>query len=303
MSAAVVVLGESLVDVVARADGTTSEHPGGSCANVAVTLGRLGRDVRLLTRLGDDERGAAVRGWLAASGVRLVAPPLPGARTASATATLDLDGSATYVFDLLWSLDETPPPLSAVVHTGSVAATLEPGAATVRRMVGAARGHALVSYDPNVRPALADGHDATRRAVEDTVALADVVKVSVEDLAWLHPGVDALEVARAWLGLGPVLVVVTDGGRGAIAVTADESVAVPAVRVAVVDTVGAGDTFMGTLLDGLVTAGAAGPGGREVLATMPADVLGVLLARCARAAAVTVSRPGADPPTRAELDG
>ncbi|MFD6176248.1 MULTISPECIES: carbohydrate kinase family protein [unclassified Isoptericola] len=304
MSAHVLAVGEALVDVVHRPDGTSEEHPGGSLANVALTLGRLGRDVRLATWLGRDARGDDVRAWLAESRVAL-APGSDGAdRTSVAQATLDATGAATYEFDLEWQVpagagatDET-----LAVHTGSIAAMLAPGDAAVRRVLEDARRVATVSYDPNARPALMGDAAAVRPRVEELVALSDVVKVSDEDLAWLAPGSDPLEVARAWQATGPALVVVTFGGEGATAVTAAGEVAVTAPRVDVVDTVGAGDSFMGALLDGLWSTDLLGASRRDALRTIPVADTERLLARCAAVAAVTVSRAGANPPWARELD-
>ncbi|OLT53362.1 hypothetical protein BJF88_11945 [Cellulosimicrobium sp. CUA-896] len=211
------VVGEALIDVVHRADGSVDALPGGSLANVALTLGRLGRDARLVTWIGADERGDAIRAWLAGSGVVLAPGSSDAPSTSVATAHLDGDGAATYEFDLEW---QVPPGTAAtastlVVHTGSIAAVLEPGASAVRDLVADARRTATVTYDPNARPALMGEPGDARERIEAMVALADVVKVSDEDLEWLVPGGDAVEVARAWLALGPALVVVTLGGAGA----------------------------------------------------------------------------------------
>lgn len=302
------VVGEALIDVVRRADGSIDEHPGGSPANVALTLGRLGREVGLLTWLGVDGYGARVRSWLAASGVDLVAGSDGAVQTSVATARLADDGSATYVFDLAWQLPAVlphpttgagAPPL--VVHTGSIAAVLEPGATSVRRVLDTHRPTSTVTYDPNLRPSLMGDVAAVRPRVESLVAASDVVKVSDEDLAWLHPGQDPADVARRWLALGPAAVVVTLGGEGAFALSAAGRVDVAARATTVVDTVGAGDSFMGALVDGLWTADLLGGDRREALRSVTPEALTRVLERCAQVASVTVSRPGADPPRAAEL--
>ncbi|MGF0116060.1 carbohydrate kinase family protein [Promicromonospora sp. Marseille-Q5078] len=304
MSAHVLAVGEALVDVVHRPDGTSEEHPGGSLANVALTLGRLGRDVRLATWIGPDERGDDVRAWLGESRVQLAPGSDGAARTSVAQATLDDTGAATYEFDLDWQV----PDGAAVdgdtlaVHTGSIAAMLAPGDAEVHRLLTAARGTATVTYDPNARPAIMGDAASVRPRVEEIVALSDVVKVSDEDLAWLAPGVEPLDAARAWQRSGPAVVVVTFGGEGATAVTAAGEVTVKAPRVDVVDTVGAGDSFMGALLDGLWSAGLLGADRRAALHAVPTAVTASLLERCAAVAAVTVSRAGANPPWERELD-
>ena len=139
--------------------------------------------------------------------------------------------------------------------------------------------------------------------VEELVALSDVVKVSDEDLEWLHPGEDPVATATRWAGLGPALVVVTRGGEGAVAVRHDGSVLeVPGVPVVVADTVGAGDTFSGVLVDALLGLGVHGAeGGSALRALTDRDVL-LAVTTAAIGAAINVSRPGADPPSRAELD-
>jgi len=299
--AAVLVVGEALVDIVCRADGSVDESPGGSPANVALALGRLGRQPTLLTRIAPDVHGERIRAWLGAARVDVVAAAAE--RTATATATLDPGGSATYEFDLDWALPGLDaPPAASVVHTGSIAALLEPGAADVAQLVRSLRTTALVTYDPNVRPSLLPDHADACARVEAWVALADVVKASDQDLGWLYPGNDPVAAAQVWLESGPAVVVVTLGEGGAVAVARTGVARVTAPRVNVVDTVGAGDTFMAALIDGLVRSGRVGAGAREALYEIGSVELGVLLQNAARAAAVTVSRPGADPPWRRELD-
>ncbi len=293
MSDHVLVIGEALVDVVVGPDGTEA-HPGGSPANVALGLARLGRDVDLLTRLGLDPNG-----------VRLVPGSAGGGPTSVATATLDAGGAATYEFDITWALADGVRLRNApvAVHTGSIAAVMQPGAAEVLTMVRALRFNSTITYDPNVRPSLMGSPDEARPAIERMVGLADVVKASDEDLAWLHPGEDVDDVARAWAGMGPALVVVTRGGEGATAFTHDgREIAVAAPAVTVADTVGAGDSFMSGLIDGLWGAGLLGRANRESLRAIPDETVAGILRPCARIAAITVSRPGANPPTRAELD-
>ncbi|MDO8121429.1 carbohydrate kinase [Isoptericola sp. b490] len=300
------VIGEALVDVVSRADGTRTEHPGGSPMNVAIGLARLRRGVDLLTWFGTDARGAEIAAHLAASGVAVV-PGSDGAdHTSVAEAVLDATGAATYVFDLAWQVPEhwaSPPAPPLVVHTGSIGAVLEPGATDVARILQAHRASATLTYDPNVRPSLMPPPEETAALVDHLVTLSDVVKVSDEDLTWLDPAADPLEHARRWASMGPAAVVVTRGGAGAVAVTATGlEVQVPAPPVQVADTVGAGDSFMGGLIDGLWSAGLLGAERRPALRDAGTEVWRAVLERCARIAAITVSRPGANPPTAAELD-
>lgn len=296
----VLVVGEALVDVV----GGVS-HVGGSPLNVAVGLRRLDRPTRLLTRFGDDEWGRIIAAQLAANGVEQVqAPDARG--TSSAKVTLDAQGVPSYDFDIHWAIDDTVTAsaldeTTRVVHTGSIATVLQPGADSVHRIVEAARGRALVTFDPNCRPTVVPDRALAVAQAEAFVALSDVVKASDEDLAWLYPERPIEQTLRAWLELGVRLAVVTRGGDGALAMTRHASARVPGVVVEVADTVGAGDSFMAALIDGLLRGVPAGADAASALDAFTAAELERLLDYCVRAAAITVSRPGADPPRRSEL--
>jgi fructokinase len=288
----VLVVGESLVDVVTSPDGSVVERPGGSPLNVAVALGRLGSPVQLVTAFADDEHGALLRQHLAASRVAVARQPI--ARTSVAHARLDRQGAATYDFSLTWELPDVtvPEPLSWV-HVGSLGVTQPPGAAAVAGFADRVRDRAVVSYDPNCRPALMGDPVTTLRQVEDQVRRSDVVKLSDEDADWLCPGEPLTSLARRWLALGPSVVVVTGGERGAQAWTAELHVRVPSVAGApVVDTVGAGDAFMAGLVWCLA--------GHD-LDLVRRDELRRALGVAARVARLTCERPGADPPWRHEL--
>ncbi len=299
------VVGESLIDVVHRADGEVREHPGGSPMNVAIGLARLGRGVDLLTWFGQDERGASIAAHLAASGVAVV-PRADGAeRTPVAIATSGPTGAASYEFDVSYEIPvpwTAPPAPPLVVHTGSIATAIDPGAHDIPHILQAHRPTATITYDPNLRPSLMPPPAETRPLVEHLVELSDVVKVSDEDLAWLVPDAEPLDTAAHWLTLGPSAVVVTLGGEGAVALTASGRTQVVAPRVQVADTVGAGDSFMGGLIDGLWSAGMLGGDHRARLSGAGEEVWRTVLDRCVRIAAITVSRSGANPPTAAELD-
>ena len=298
------VLGEALVDIVRHPGGSVDEHPGGSPANVAIGLGRLGRPVHLLTWIARDAHGELVRTHLDNSNVQLV-PGSDGAKaTPIAIATLDAAGAATYTFDLDWQVPAGAvlPDDAAVVHSSTIGAALAPGGAAVLAILAAARDRSTITYDPNIRPALLGSAALTRPLVERLVALADVVKASDEDLAWLEPGTDPADVAARWASLGPAIVVVTRGGKGVLAATAaGVRLEVAARPVTVADTVGAGDSFMAGLIDGLWTEGLLGADRRAALGAIDAPTLTHLLERCARIGAITVSRPGANPPWAREL--
>jgi fructokinase len=298
----VLVVGEALVDIVERADGLLAEHPGGSPANVALGLARLGRSVRLLTRIGADRRGLAIRGHLESSGVTLLPGSVTDAVTSTATALIDEQGVASYVFDLDWDLPvDVALGAYRALHTGSIAAFLAPGGDAVVRLVEQAVGRVTVSYDPNARPRLMGAPDVARARVEHLVALSDVVKVSDEDLAWLAPGEDVATVAAQWLSTGPAIVVVTLGGAGSIGLVAAGRVDVAAPSIDVVDTVGAGDSFMSGLLDHLAGADLLGADRRQTLRDLSTQDVEAMLVHAARIAAITCSRAGANPPTRSDL--
>lgn len=303
MQGDVLVVGESVVDVVHAADGATVEYAGGSAANVAVALSRLGRPVRFATAWADDDRGRLLSTHLERAGVELATDPHAIRRTATAAATLGEDGAATYEFDLEWRINPVPEePAPLAVHACSLGAVLEPGAGEVRALLGRLRGLATTSYDVNVRAAVTGTGPDIVELVERMAAVSDLVKASDEDLDQLYPGRDLVSAARGLLALGPAAVVVTRGAAGATWVREDASVEVASVPVAVADTIGAGDTFGAALLDALWERGRLGTEGRDELATLSADEIAAVLTHATRAAAVTVSRPGADPPYRSELE-
>jgi fructokinase len=296
------VIGESVADIVRAPGQADVPHPGGSPANVAYGLARLGLDTALLTQLGADPMGELISAHLRSAGVRLLSDGQEGVRTPTALVTLDAGGHADYAFDIEWTLRPTQVPfVPRHVHLGSIAAVTAPGAEPAAALVESLRGQATVSYDPNVRPALMGEYQEAVRRVERCVALSDLVKASDEDLAWLYPGIAVSEVAARWLALGPALVLVTRGGDGASVFTCSERITAPAVTTAVVDTVGAGDSFMSATLDALDALDLLGAPARPGLAALDAAAVDGILAHAGRAAAVTVSRAGANPPNRQEL--
>ncbi|WP_462417060.1 carbohydrate kinase family protein [Kytococcus sp. Marseille-QA3725] len=308
---AVLVVGEALVDLVDDGHGSPTEHVGGSPANVAMGLARLDHEVLLATHLGDDERGALVADAVRGAGVGLTPASTSADRTSTATAVLDPTGAAEYVFDLEWRYDAADTTACAEgsstpvghLHTGSLGTALEPGGAAVVEHLRALRGRWTVSYDPNARPGIMADTRGTRARVEEICTLADVVKCSDEDLAWFYPDRTWAEAAAFLVGLGPRLLVVTRGGEGATALRPGDDgtlhrtdLAAPTVEV--VDTVGAGDSFMAGLLSGLLEAGVLGGTER---APWGDDVVLPALRRALATGAWTVQRAGAGGPTRGEL--
>lgn len=301
MQSYALVVGEALVDVVHAADGSVREHPGGSAANVAVALARLERPVRFASAYAEDAYGRLIADHLAADGVAPAGDPRVVTRTSSATATIGPDGAASYVFDLEWRLGEVSlEPAPVVVHACSLGAVVEPGAAQVAAVLERARAVTTVSYDVNARPAVTGTGPDTVAAVERIARLAHLVKASDEDLEALWPDLGVDDAAAHLLALGPRAVIVTRGGAGATWYAPRGRVDAASRPVQVADTIGAGDTFGAALLDGLWDAGLLGAPWDAAPVLDPA-VVESLLAHAARAAAVTVSRPGADPPYRREL--
>lgn len=297
------VVGEALVDVVRR-DGAETAFPGGSAANCAVALSRLDRPVWFASAWGPDEYGDLLARHLGDNGISMAGDPARLARTASATATIGPDGAATYVFDIAW--DPAPAALpdertAVVVACGSIGAVLDPGGAVVRAELAARRATALTYYDLNARPQVTGVGPELVARVEELTGLADLVKGSDEDLVALWPDASEELVASKVLGRGAAAFVVTKGEHGATWWSAVGRVDIAMVPVDVVDTIGAGDTFGAAMVDALWTLGAVGVGAGERVAALTTEQVQGVLARAVAAAAVTVSRPGADPPYASEL--
>lgn len=291
------VVGEALVDVFP--DGPEREVVGGSPLNLAVALSLLDVPVQLVTQAADDDRGRLIREHLARNGVDAVVAPAE--RTATATVALAADGTAAYAFDLAWSLPQHELPACDALHVGSLGAVVEPGRDTVLDLVEQAwERDVFVSYDPNLRPDFISDPEQVWLDVEALAERATLVKLSTEDVGLLHPGADPEDIARSLLsGDRTELVLLTEGAEGATAFAAGRQVHLPAPPTEVVDTVGAGDSFMAAALAILLEDSSMGAHGSG----MPRkdDQLARLLRGAMTAAAITCSRRGADPPHRSEL--
>jgi fructokinase len=303
--AAVLVVGESLIDAVERGSEPPELHVGGSPANVAFGLGALDHDVSLATWFGRDDWGRRIADRCAEKGAMVVDGSDGATRTSVARAVLDPGGAATYDFDITWQVPAVPDlGHYGHVHTGSIAAVLEPGGSQTLVAIQQARATATISYDPNVRPSLMGSPDEVRPRIEAFVALADLVKASDEDIAWLYPDRYVPDVLRHWGSLGASLTVVTRGGEGALfALHHVGSVAACEARgEGLVDTVGAGDSFMAGLLSGLLDAGLLGSvQARERLSSASLDDVRPAVERAVTTGAITVSKAGAYAPLRAEV--
>ena len=302
----ILAIGEALIDVVITHEQPDFpvEIPGGSPANVALTLGRLDRPVALATWIGLDERGRLIDFHMYDSSVHVTGASRGASHTSTALARLDENGTASYTFDLEWAPAPpiTVPPTAQIIEAGSISAIIEPGASAVLDALTRGREHALVCFDPNARPSIMGEPAAALASLERFIALADVVKVSDEDIEWLTGGASIDEVVDRWLGMGPSLVVVTRGKHGSLAVTSSGlRVTKTPSDVKVVDTVGAGDSFMGGMIDAMWGMGLRGADAREALRSLPEEQVRAIIDRASAVSDVTVSRKGANPPWAHEL--
>ncbi|WP_166971136.1 carbohydrate kinase family protein [Brevibacterium atlanticum] len=297
----ILVIGESLIDIVSTAGHRDRYSPGGAPANVALGLGRLGDEVEFLTDVGDDFHGGFLLAHLRESRVDVLTRPT-GA-TSTALARLAADGSADYDFRLRWDPDDSlvADDERSVLHFGSIAAFLQPGAAAVDRLLeraasatGAAPRSPLVTFDPNIRPSIIGTHTEALHRFEELAARVDVVKLSDADADWLYPELDETAQMDRILDLGAGMAAMTRGGDGAIVATASARAEVDAVRVDVRDTIGAGDTFMVSLIHELHA-------NATEVSTLGESALTRLAERAVRLAAITVGREGADLPWAEDL--
>ena len=298
--------GEALVDLIP--DGKTRiAHAGGAVFNTAIALGRLGADAALLTGLSIDEHGVLLRDTLVASGVSTRYAVESDRFTTRAVVHLNGD-EATYEFEdegsalRMLSPDDMPTigPEVAALFLGGISLCALPVADT---LVGFAQANAkgrLVMVDPNIRPGFITDEPAYRKRLARLLSISHVVKVSADDLAWLYPDKTLREQIAALHGQGPAVVLLTRGGDGASAFWAGKEAHAAAPKVTTVDTIGAGDTFNAGFLSQAEQEGLLSP---QAMVEADVDALTRCLSLGARAAAVTVSRPGADPPTREELPG
>lgn len=312
MSNRIVVIGEALIDLIQQDDGRYEAKPGGAPANVSIALARLGAEVSFVGRMSTDKFGDRLHNWLSPESIDLSLVERTSDPTSLAVASLDAEGKASYSFylkgtaDWGWTLGafmnlEVDPPAALVI--GSVATAIEPGASVIENLADHlhSSGSSTVAIDLNIRPGLGfeRSHETVR--VERQIKLAHIVKASDDDLAWLYPGRVPVETARLWAAEGRY-VIMTRGADGAtlFAPTGD-TVSVKAPVIDLVDTVGAGDSFLGATLFGLQRLSALGDGAQARLAAVTLDEWINLLELAAQVGAITCSRAGCNPPTLAEL--
>ncbi|MDB5649221.1 MAG: hypothetical protein JWL62_741 [Hyphomicrobiales bacterium] len=304
----IAVLGEALIDFVADGRDARLYHAlaGGSGFNTSLGLARLDVPTAFCCVLSSDIQGRRLARDLACEGIdtsciltsQLPCPVVlaqPGNAGGPPSYSLYLNGTALDEAPGAWAL----PPDTIHVHATSFASTTGSGGGAALATMASARGHASTSFDPNIRLAVLPDRARTRSLIAERIALSDIVKVSAEDLDLLAPGEDHDRLAASWLAEGPRLVVVTRGSAVATAFFGEQRVAASPPSARVLDTIGAGDSFMAALLSTLWEKGRLGPD----FSVPPIDEMAGCLSFAALVAALTCTRVGADPPRRAELPG
>ena len=304
----ILISGEALIDLIPDPIKASAYDAvlGGSPYNVAIGLSRLGAPTAFISRISSDGNGEALATSLGENGVNLgyvardsrptmLAFVMRGTAKTGSRYSFYLDATA---FDGPWPFPTDWPKGARHLHVGSIAAVDPRHGQSVLAALIAARPHATISFDPNIRPLVTPDRDSVAPLVERQVSLAHLVKASQEDLEWLYPDRSIEDSLAAWTKSGPRFCVATMGERGALAILGKERIEVPAPHVEVVDTVGAGDSFMSALLsamdrDHALGAGAPAPSRSE---------LERWLRFAASASAITCTRKGSDPPTRKEVE-
>ena len=294
------VTGEVLIDLIPNG---SERKPivGGGPANTAKALSKLVIDTRFIDGISTDDYGQMAKDELAASGAKLDYVKYSDKPTCLAIVSLSDSGSASYEFVIenTATFDFTPDWLPnpqterpALLHIGTLATVIEPGASVLFEWAQSVAKVAPIVFDPNIRPAVISDRKQYVMQVERWVSISSAVKVSDEDIRWLYPSLEIEQVVDSWLAKGPSLIVVTSGDKGLAGYRMGEKVSVDAVKVVVADTVGAGDTVGAILVEAIVKDG---------LDTLSGVRLEMMLKRAAKAAAITVSRSGANPPTLKEI--
>jgi len=295
------VVGEVLIDLIPNG----SEHfavVGGGPANTAKALAKLGVKTYFIDGVSSDRYGQMAMAELLSANVLLDYVQFSNKPTCTAKVTLSKSGSASYEFVIEdtatfdFSDQWLPDPQHlkpSLLHIGTLATVIEPGASALFEWAQSVAHVTPIIFDPNIRPAVLDNRDEYVKKVKKWVEISSAVKVSNEDLNWLYPGEAINEIVNKWLEVGVQLVIVTLGDKGITAYRKNEQISVDAVKVKVADTVGAGDTVGAVLVEAIVSNG---------LDKLTGEVLKAMLNRAVKAAAITVSRTGANPPSKEEID-
>ena len=295
------VVGEVLIDLIPEG---TDRKPivGGGPANTAKALAKLGIETQFIDGISTDGYGQMAKDELVSTGVKLDYVKYSDKPTCLAIVSLSESGSATYKFVIEntatfdFTSEWLPNPHTdrpSLLHVGTLATVIEPGASVLFEWAQSVAKVAPIVFDPNIRPAVISDRAQYVAQVERWVSVSSAIKVSNEDIKWLYPSLDVEQVVNNWLKKGPSLIVVTYGDKGLTGYRKNERVSVDAVKTAVADTVGAGDTVGAILVEAIVKDG---------LDILTGARLETMLKRAAKAAAITVSRVGANPPTSEELE-
>jgi len=295
------VAGEVLIDLI-PAGADRKPIVGGGPANTAKALSKLGVNTQFIDGISTGGYGQMAKDDLVTSGVKLDYVKYSDKPTCLAIVSLSDSGSASYEFVIEntatfdFTLDWLPNPETdqpSLLHIGTLATAIEPGASALFDWAQYVVKVAPIVFDPNIRPAVISDRELYVQQVEKWVSISSAVKVSDEDINWLYPSLQIEQVVNSWLTKGPSLIVVTYGDQGLAGYREGEKVNVDSVKVAVADTVGAGDTVGAILVEAIVQDG---------LSSLSGVRLEMMLKRAAKAAAITVSRTGANPPTLKEIE-
>ena len=295
------MVGEVLIDLIPDGSGR-KPIVGGGPANTAKALSKIGIATQFIDGISTDEYGQLSKDELVSARVKLDYVKYSNKPTCLAIVSLSESGSATYEFVIEntatfdFTPDWLPNPLTekpALLHIGTLATVIEPGVSVLFEWAQSVAKIALIVFDPNIRPAVMNDREKYVKQVERWVSISSAVKVSDEDIRWLYPSLGIDQVVNNWLAKGPSLIVVTYGDKGLAGYRVGEKVSVDAVKVVVADTVGAGDTVGAILVEAIVKDG---------LSSLIGVILEKILKRAAKAAAITVSRSGANPPTLKEIE-
>ena len=295
------VVGEVLIDLIPEG-GDRKPIVGGGPANTAKALSKIGIDTQFIDGISTDDYGQIAKNELVASGVKLDYVKYSNKPTCLAIVSLSESGSASYEFVIEntatfdFTRDWLPNPQTekpVLLHIGTLATVIEPGASVLFEWAQSVAKIAIIVFDPNIRPAVMNDREKYVKQVERWVSISSTVKVSDEDIRWLYPSLEIDQVANNWIVKGPSLIVVTFGDKGLAGYRVGKKVSVDAVKVVVADTVGAGDTVGAILVEAIVKDG---------LSSLSGVRLEMMLKRAAKAAAITVSRSGANPPTLKEIE-
>ena len=301
MSDQVWVVGEVLIDLIPN-ESKYVAVVGGGPANTAKALAKLGVKTHFIDGISNDEYGQMAKTELLSANVLLDYAKYSNKPTCTSKVTLSKSGDAAYEFVIedtatfdfsdSW-LPDSQSLNPSLLHIGTLSTVIEPGASVLYEWAQSFANVAQVVFDPNIRPAVLGDRDQYVKKIEKWVAISSAVKVSDEDLNWLYPGKSIDEIVNKWIEAGVQLVVVTLGDKGITAYRKNEQISVDAIKVVVADTVGAGDTVGAVLVEAIVKNG---------LDKLTGEVLKTMLNRASKAAAITISRTGANPPSQEEID-